>query len=157
MSAVRLPPPPPTFHGRAREVAYVVELVLDKAPACVAILGSGGIGKTSTALAVLHHPEIQAMYEDRRFFVSCHHVSSADGTVLELLTVFGTLEYECSQRTTLSQDELVLYLRRLSNGILCLDDWNADVNKNANEDLLSELASLPNITLLVTMGFEEVG
>ncbi|KZV76208.1 TPR-like protein [Peniophora sp. CONT] len=149
---VLLPPPPPTFHGRAREVAYVVEIVLDKAPARVAILGSGGIGKTSTALAVLHHPQIKAKYDDRRFFVSCHRVSSADGTVLELLTFFGTLEYESSQWTTLSQDELVWYLRHLqSNGILCLDDWNSDVTTNANKDLLSELASLPNITLLVTM------
>ncbi|KZV76211.1 hypothetical protein PENSPDRAFT_747902 [Peniophora sp. CONT] len=150
LSAGRLAPPPATFRGRAREVAHVVELVLDQAPARIAILGSGGIGKTSLALAVLHHPEIQATFKDRRFFVSCHRVSSTEETVLELLTFFGTLEHD-SSLIALSQDELVWYLRRLPNGMLCVDDWNADFTTNTNEDLLNELASLPNITLLVTM------
>jgi predicted ATPase len=45
----------------------------------VAILGAGGMGKTSLARAVLHIPQVEAKYS-HRYFVPCH--SSLDCTEL---------------------------------------------------------------------------
>ncbi|KZV76206.1 TPR-like protein [Peniophora sp. CONT] len=146
-SSGRLALPSAAFRGRAPVLSHILKLVLHKAPARVAILGSGGIGKTETALTVLNHPDVVATYSNRRIFVSCHHVSSGQGIIFQLLTVFGL---ECDpQERPLSQDALLLYLRGLPNGILCLDNWSADVH--TTEDLLSDLAALSNIALLVTM------
>ena len=66
------------FHGREAEVQHTVDLLMNKPPARVAILGPGGIGKTSIALAVLHHADVRVLYGDRRCFVSCEATTSAD-------------------------------------------------------------------------------
>ncbi|KAJ6455497.1 hypothetical protein C8R45DRAFT_1076933 [Mycena sanguinolenta] len=61
-----LPSMPQIFHGRESELAQIVQL-LDQQCAKIAILGPGGIGKTSLARAALHHPDVAAKYEDRLF------------------------------------------------------------------------------------------
>ncbi|KAJ7453399.1 hypothetical protein FB451DRAFT_1185207 [Mycena latifolia] len=43
----------------------------------IAILGAGGMGKTSLARAILHHPEISARYDQHRVFVACDAASSS--------------------------------------------------------------------------------
>ncbi|KZV76207.1 hypothetical protein PENSPDRAFT_570179, partial [Peniophora sp. CONT] len=150
-SSVKLPPPSPgIFYGRAREIDHIIDLVLHKSPARVAILGPGGIGKTSIALTVLHHPDIQTIYTHRRFFVSCETVTTADGVVLELLTTFGLIHDP--QQGILPQQVLLNHLQSLPGGILCLDNLETlwDVETRATEHLLTTLASFSQLTLLVT-------
>jgi hypothetical protein len=48
------PPAPDIFFGRDEYVATAIDLIQQTAPARLAILGAGGIGKTSIALAILH-------------------------------------------------------------------------------------------------------
>ncbi|KZV62632.1 TPR-like protein [Peniophora sp. CONT] len=145
-----LPPPPAIFHGRAREVDHIVNLILDKSPARVAILGSGGIGKTSIALTVLHRPEVEGRYGEGRFFMSCEAVSTAEGVLQELLKTFR-LAVDAQNRVT-PRDQLVSHLRTLPPGILCLDNletpWDADAL--GVESLLSDIASFSHFALLVT-------
>jgi predicted ATPase len=43
----------------------------------ITILGAGGMGKTSLARTVLHHPEMTARYEQHRLFVPCDTVSNS--------------------------------------------------------------------------------
>ncbi|KAJ7758403.1 hypothetical protein B0H16DRAFT_1885377 [Mycena metata] len=69
-----LPAEPKIFHGRAAELEAVVELFRQGSPR-IAILGGGGMGKTSLAKAVLHDPEVSARYE-RRFFVATDSAST---------------------------------------------------------------------------------
>ncbi|KAJ7085631.1 hypothetical protein C8R43DRAFT_965197 [Mycena crocata] len=64
-----LPSEPKIFHGRETELAHILDLCLDNRPR-LAILGPGGIEKTSLAKAVLHHPQITQIFEHRRFFVA---------------------------------------------------------------------------------------
>ncbi|KAJ7906793.1 hypothetical protein B0H13DRAFT_1570868, partial [Mycena leptocephala] len=51
----------------------------------LAILGAGGMGKTSLARVVVHHAEITARYQHHRFFVACDTVT----TKVELAALIG--------------------------------------------------------------------
>ncbi|KAJ7833784.1 hypothetical protein B0H14DRAFT_2514793 [Mycena olivaceomarginata] len=66
-----LPSEPKIFHGRESELSDILHLFNTGVPR-IAILGAGGMGKTSLARAVLHHPDITARYVQNRFFVACH-------------------------------------------------------------------------------------
>ncbi|KAJ7817671.1 hypothetical protein B0H14DRAFT_3741639 [Mycena olivaceomarginata] len=54
------------FHGRESELDEVISALMQQ-PARIAILGTGGIGKTALALATLHHPSIEQKYPQRHF------------------------------------------------------------------------------------------
>ncbi|KAJ6484573.1 hypothetical protein DFH09DRAFT_1459797 [Mycena vulgaris] len=71
-SASFLLPSPSIFYGRSVEVDHVVDLVLDHTPACVAIVGSGGIGKTSIALTSIQHPEVEKYYQSVETYTQDH-------------------------------------------------------------------------------------
>jgi Cdc6-like AAA superfamily ATPase len=80
-----LPPEPKIFHGRETELAAVMKLFQIEVPR-IAILGAGGMGKTSLARAVLHHPEITCQYQQHRLFVPCDTLS----TKVQLAGLIGT-------------------------------------------------------------------
>ncbi|KZV66652.1 hypothetical protein PENSPDRAFT_755509 [Peniophora sp. CONT] len=147
---ISLPAAPAIFCGRAREVAQVVDLVINKSPARVAILGSGGVGKTSIALAVLHHLAVEDHYSDRRYFVSCEAATKTSELIQSLLITFG-LRHDPESRAT-PQDLLLSHLRTLSACILCLDNFETpwDSDTLSAELLLSSIAGLPHIALLIT-------
>ncbi|KAJ7272234.1 P-loop containing nucleoside triphosphate hydrolase protein, partial [Mycena rebaudengoi] len=65
-----LPPCPQIFHGRKAELQDVVNILI-QVSARIAILGAGGMGKTSLATTALHNQEVEAKYP-HRYFVSCH-------------------------------------------------------------------------------------
>ncbi|KZV74264.1 hypothetical protein PENSPDRAFT_648107 [Peniophora sp. CONT] len=144
-----LPPAPAIFHGRDEEVDKVVELVTNNTHARVAILGSAGIGKTSIALSVLHHPSIQEVYSHNRFFVICEAYTSADGLILGILDTLGLAR---ALRGQVSPDEYLLSSLQHMRSILCLDHleapWDADVDRV--ESFLARLANIQGLTLLVT-------
>ncbi|KAJ7306151.1 hypothetical protein DFH08DRAFT_1054626, partial [Mycena albidolilacea] len=68
-----LPSEPKIFHGRDSELSASLELFSQGTPR-IAILGTGGIGKTSLARAIVHHAEISAKYTDHRYFIACDSV-----------------------------------------------------------------------------------
>ncbi|KZV60721.1 TPR-like protein [Peniophora sp. CONT] len=148
----RLPPSPSIFHGRAREVDHIVDIVCHKAPSRVAILGPGGIGKTSIALSVLYHADVEALYAKHRLFLSCEAISNAESLVQELLRLFGLVYLDRSQGSGSPLDMLLLYLQTLPSGIICLDNletpWDADTL--VVENILARIASLPRIALIIT-------
>ncbi|KAJ7738554.1 hypothetical protein B0H14DRAFT_3168166 [Mycena olivaceomarginata] len=74
-----LPSEPKIFHGRESELSDILQLFNTGVPR-IAILGAGGMGKTSLARAVLHHPDIMARYVQNRFFVACNSAMTGDRT-----------------------------------------------------------------------------
>ncbi|KAJ6517042.1 hypothetical protein DFH09DRAFT_1430930 [Mycena vulgaris] len=150
ISASFLPPSPSIFYGRSVEVDHVVDLILNHTPACVAIVGSGGIGKTSIALTSIHHPEVEKYFLNRRFFLSCEAVLTADSLALDLLKLFGLSADSSGSRSP--SDILVSFAQSMTlKCLLCLDNFETtwDSDKDHVELLLSKIA-VPHLTLIIT-------
>ncbi|KAJ7123970.1 hypothetical protein C8R43DRAFT_958873 [Mycena crocata] len=80
-----LPSEPKIFHGREAEMSHILKHFTEETPR-IAILGPGGMGKTTLARTILHHPHITATYQQLRFFVACDAASSKG----ELAALIGT-------------------------------------------------------------------
>ncbi|KAJ6461642.1 hypothetical protein DFH09DRAFT_1382951 [Mycena vulgaris] len=150
ISASFLPCSPSIFYGRSVEVDHVVDLVLNHAPARVAIVGSGGIGKTSIALTAIHHPEVEKYFLNQRFFLSCEAVITADSLALELLKLFSLSADSSGSRSP--SDILVSFAQSMtSKCLLCLDNfetpWDSDKD---HVELLLEKIAVPHLTLIIT-------
>ncbi|KAJ6493504.1 hypothetical protein DFH09DRAFT_358058 [Mycena vulgaris] len=145
-----LPPSPSIFYGRSVEVDHVVNLVLNHAPARVAIVGSGGIGKTSIALTSIHHPEVEKHFLNQRFFLSCEGLMTADSLALDLLKLFGLSADSSGSRSP--SDILGSFAQSMTvKCLLCLDNFETpwDFDKDHVELLLAKIAA-PYLTLIIT-------
>ncbi|KAJ6470404.1 hypothetical protein C8R45DRAFT_937321 [Mycena sanguinolenta] len=90
-----LPSKPKIFHGRETEVESIMK-VLDQQSPRIAILGRGGMGKTSLAQAVLHNPETSAKFEERYFVNNLETVwesRQSRGKVEEFLSLLTGIQH----------------------------------------------------------------
>jgi hypothetical protein len=105
------------------------------------------MGKTSLALAALHHPNIEAEYP-RRHFVSCESATSGP----ELISILGS-HLGLGQSSQLSKD---IFSHFLNSGpvVLILDNletpWEPSSTRAKVEDFLSLLADVPQLALIVS-------
>ncbi|KAJ7487095.1 P-loop containing nucleoside triphosphate hydrolase protein, partial [Mycena latifolia] len=143
-----LPSEPKIFHGRESEVSIIIQQLNQKIPR-IAILGGGGMGKTSLARAVLHHPQISAKYEKHRFFVACDAASSS----VHLATLIGA-----HLGLPPGQDLTKPVIQYFSNGppcLLILDNletvWEPKESRADVEKLLALLEDIEHLTLIITM------
>ncbi|KAJ7121538.1 hypothetical protein C8R44DRAFT_736331 [Mycena epipterygia] len=145
---------PKIFHGRQSELGDIVT-ILSQESSHIAILGPGGIGKTSLARAVLHHSEIAAKYE-HRFFIA------ADSAVtgIELAALTGShLGLKPGKDLTKA---VVEFLSRGPPCLLVLDNletsWEPLESRSRVEEFLSLLTDVPHLALIITMrGAERPG
>ncbi|KAJ6479678.1 P-loop containing nucleoside triphosphate hydrolase protein, partial [Mycena sanguinolenta] len=143
-----LPSVPKIFHGRESELSNILNLFKGENPR-IAVLGMGGMGKTSLARAVVHHQEIVARYEQHRFFVACDSATNK----VELAALIGA-HLELKPGRDLTQP----VVQRFTSGppsLLILDNletlWEPTESRADVEEFLSLLTDVKHLALMITM------
>ncbi|KAJ7693991.1 hypothetical protein B0H16DRAFT_1904483 [Mycena metata] len=143
-----LPAEPKIFHGRESELADILQHFEQSTPR-IAILGAGGMGKTSLAQAVIHHEEIVIKYQGNRLFVACDTAASK----VELAGLIGA---HLGMKP--GKDLTRAVLNRLSEGpptLLILDNletvWEPAEPRKEVEEFLSLLTDITSLALMITM------
>ncbi|KAJ7697070.1 hypothetical protein B0H14DRAFT_2315271, partial [Mycena olivaceomarginata] len=142
-----LPASPKIFHGREAELEDLVDNLL-VLPARIAILGPGGMGKTTLAVAVLHDPKVAEKYPTR-YFISCDSAHTSDSLIAVIASCLGL-------EATGGLPGAVI--RHLSAGPPCLmmldnfeTPWELMDGRVKVEEFLSLLTDLPHVALVITM------
>ncbi|KAJ7030712.1 P-loop containing nucleoside triphosphate hydrolase protein, partial [Mycena alexandri] len=143
-----LPAEPKIFHGRNSQLVDILRLFGQGTPR-IAILGAGGMGKTSLARIVVHHEEITTKYRGNRFFVTCDTASSKQ----ELTGLIGA-----HLGLKPGKDLTRAVLQHFSSSpptLLILDNletvWESPKSRNQIEDFLSVLTDINSLALVITM------
>jgi Cdc6-like AAA superfamily ATPase len=142
-----LPPSPKIFHGRASEFNTVVTM-LRQDSAHIAILGTGGMGKTTLAIAAIQSAQAESKYS-QRYFVSCQSTP----TCLELVSMIA--DHLGVEKQSNLPSRLVHYFTHSTPSLLVLDNfetpWEPISSRSEVEELLSLLSDIPQLALVVGM------
>ncbi|KAJ7106020.1 hypothetical protein C8R44DRAFT_745667 [Mycena epipterygia] len=142
-----LPSKPKIFHGREEELQAIVDKI-SQGQTKIAILGTGGMGKTSLARAALHHPDIETKYE-HKFFITADSAT----TSIELAALVGShLGLKPGKDLTKA---VIQHLSRCPPCLMVLDNletcWEPLQSRSLVEEFLSLLTDLTHLALIITM------
>ncbi|KAJ6533765.1 P-loop containing nucleoside triphosphate hydrolase protein, partial [Mycena vulgaris] len=142
-----LPGSPKIFHGRNSELSDLIE-TLFRDSARVVVLGPGGIGKTTLAMAAIHHAAVMEKYHSR-YFISCESAKSS----ADLVSIIGShLGLEPSRQLSKA---IVCHFEESGKCLIMLDNletpWEPLESRAGVEEFLSLLADVPDLALLITM------
>ncbi|KAF7344740.1 NB-ARC domain-containing protein [Mycena venus] len=142
-----LPATPKIFHGRESELEDLVNL-LTQPTSRIAILGPGGMGKTTLAMAALHDPKVAGKYPTC-YFISCDSAYTSNSLNSMIASSLG-LESSGALSGVI--------IRHLSAGppcLLILDNfetpWEPLEGRAKVEEFISLLADVQHVALLITM------
>lgn len=139
--------PAPEIYGRADVISKLVTL-FTKTEEHAAVYGLGGMGKSSIALNVAHHPIIIKKFPNRLFY-PCH----TDKSVADLTIGLLRLILQQEPKNESKHDALLEELAKLTT-FLVIDNFESVWYDNISEaeKFVAQLAGIPTLTLLITTG-----
>ncbi|KAK6977247.1 ATPase-AAA-core domain-containing protein [Favolaschia claudopus] len=142
-----LPARPTICHGREIEVASILKLLQLPSPR-IAILGAGGMGKTTLARVALHESEVTTHYETR-IFVSCDATNNG-------IDIANNIGLQLGLKTGKDIRKLVVqFLKEGPACLLILDNletpWEPPESRNSVEEFLALLSDIKHLALMITM------
>ncbi|KZP05296.1 TPR-like protein [Athelia psychrophila] len=145
------PSAPDIWFGRGDIVSTLAGVITGNENPRIAILGSGGIGKTTTALHLIRNEAVVTRYGNRIFFVACDAAASSDLLASRILQAIGVAAAAGENPVT----AMHLALKAAPPTLLVLDNfestWEGERDHAAIRDLLLKIAECPTATLIITM------
>ncbi|KAJ7248007.1 P-loop containing nucleoside triphosphate hydrolase protein, partial [Mycena rebaudengoi] len=141
------PPSPQIFYGHDAELQDVVN-ILAQDYAHIAILGAGGMGKTSLATAALYNAQVDAKYTEK-YFVPCH----SSPTCTELAATIA--DHIGLEKGSNMVKKIAHYFVHAPPSLLILDNletpWESLSSRSEVEEFLSLLTDVSHLGLMVTL------
>lgn len=149
-ASLDLPPKPVVFHGRENIVIEVVNLLTQPGNVRIAILGAGGMGKTTIALEVLYDIRVVEHFDHARIFVSCEALINCESVIGKLAELIGV-----PKATPRLQAAVMAQLTTFARTFIVLDNletvWlSGGTPAESIDDLLGRLAQIPSVSLMIT-------
>ncbi|KAG6808073.1 hypothetical protein H0H92_005462, partial [Tricholoma furcatifolium] len=143
-----IPPRPVTFFGRDDIVQDTVKQLITCSK--VALIGTGGIGKTSIARAVLNDDGITAKFQQQRFFV---RFDDMDASQVTFATFLDRIARALGNASVNAYNEISRTIAK-SETLLVLDNaesfLDAPIHGGRIADAIDEFGARPNVAILLT-------
>ncbi|KAG8940578.1 hypothetical protein FRC03_005344 [Tulasnella sp. 419] len=145
-------PPEPKLFGRTEYIEMAVQLLFSITGAKIAILGPGGMGKTSVALKIIYDALVVDRFGDNRCWIPCEQATSVP-LLLDLIAKSLNLP------TSSSNDRLADIVNFLKISkllyILLFDNfetpWDIEGQQSNVAEVLATIASIPSVSFIITM------
>ncbi|KAF5344724.1 hypothetical protein D9758_015300 [Tetrapyrgos nigripes] len=144
------PQAPVVFTGRSSLVEEAVNTLCEAGEFHIAILGAGGIGKTSLALHIMESHLIKEKFGEKCYFIPCEILPDAQNLTQGLVHAIG---WQVTQGKT-PLGILLDYLKGCQGVLFILDNfdtsWNSD-DQAKFKNLIEKICSFKSVSVIVTM------
>ncbi|KAE9384371.1 TPR-like protein [Gymnopus androsaceus JB14] len=125
------PTAPGVFTGRDELVTAGVDKLCQGDHAHLAIMGTGGMGKTSLALHIMEHAKVREKFQEHAYFVPCEMMPDAPSIIQGMLQS--------------SQEPILLVLDNFET------PWYSSTDQNAVQNLIEKICGQRRVSVIVTM------